>query len=38
VETTAYFVVAETLANVTKHAGASEARVGGATPEAQPTQ
>ena len=28
VETTAYFVVAEALANVAKHAGASEARVG----------
>jgi signal transduction histidine kinase len=27
VETTAYFVVAETLANVAKHSGASEARV-----------
>jgi signal transduction histidine kinase len=28
VETTAYFVVAEALANVARHAGASEARVG----------
>jgi signal transduction histidine kinase len=28
VETTAYFVVAEALANVAKHSGASEARVG----------